>query len=125
MELGLSQRDAAFAAGVSDTTWLAVEKGERVSERTLIGVERALKWAPGSADAVLAGDEPHELGGPDRSLAERIETLEAELAELKRVVYQQQERLIDEADRPGFIERALSQRTGRRPATDGGRRQAG
>jgi transcriptional regulator with XRE-family HTH domain len=82
LELGLTQREAALTAKVSDTTWLTVERGEKVSGRTLAGVERALRWRMGSAAAVADGREPDETGGSTRTLEERLEVLEAELRAL-------------------------------------------
>jgi transcriptional regulator with XRE-family HTH domain len=83
LELGLTQRDAALAAGISDTTWLAVERGEKTSERTLVGVERALRWAAGSAEAVMGGADPTELASAERTLEQRVAILEAELLRLR------------------------------------------
>lgn len=46
-------------AGINRATWGALERGDRETEDYVFGgVERALKWAPGSVDAVLAGGEP-------------------------------------------------------------------
>jgi transcriptional regulator with XRE-family HTH domain len=82
-ELGLTQRDAAVAGRVSDQTWVNVERGTKVSDRTLASVERSLRWQPGSAQAVAEGGEPVETGGSDRSLQERVAALEAELIALR------------------------------------------
>src|SRR5690606_25200823 len=72
LELGLTQRDAAMAAGVSDQTWLNVERGTKVRDRTLVGVDRALGWQAGSAQRVAEGGEPVEERRPTRALEERV-----------------------------------------------------
>ena len=118
LELGLTQREASQAAGVSDSTWLAVESGTKVSDRTLAGVERAMRWQAGSADDVAAGGEPTETAGPDRTIEERLAVIEAELAELRELV----ETSVLRHD-PDLLEQ-LNRRAGRQPA-DAGRRRAG
>lgn len=79
LALGLSQREAATDAGVSDQTWVNVEQGRKVSERTLSGVNRALRWEPGSAEAALDGREPTALLVDPNSPVTR-----AEVDELRR-----------------------------------------
>lgn len=61
-ELGLTQAQAADLAGVSDQTWLTLENGRNVSRRTLAGADKALRWQPGSARAVLLGGDPTPEG---------------------------------------------------------------
>lgn len=119
LELGLTQRDASIAAGVSDQTWVNVERGDKVSDRTLAGVERALGWQAGAAAGVAAGGEPAVTAGPDRTVEERLAVIEAELAELRDLV----ENSIVRHD-PEHLEQ-LSQREGRRPADAAGRQRAG
>lgn len=60
VHLGLTQEEASGRAGLSATTWRLLENEVQTRYRrlTLAGVERALGWAPGSIDAILAGDEP-------------------------------------------------------------------
>ncbi len=59
LELGLSARAAATAAGVARGTWESAENGSR---RTLksnyASIEKALRWAPGSIQAILDGGNP-------------------------------------------------------------------
>jgi len=58
-ELRLSERQAAAAAGVARNTWASAEQGvKQLSEKSIAGIEAALKWAPGSIDRILAGGGP-------------------------------------------------------------------
>ncbi len=116
LELGLSQRDAAQAAGVSNQTWSNVELGRGASDLKLAGVERAMRWQAGSAVAVATGGEPTETGGPDRTVEERLAVIEAELAELRELVHSSVVR-----HDPDLLEQ-LSRREGRRPASAGTQR---
>lgn len=60
LELGLSQRAAASAAGVSTTTWLSLEKyGNAVNDLTARNVARALDWPADALDR-LRVDAPME-----------------------------------------------------------------
>jgi transcriptional regulator with XRE-family HTH domain len=90
--LEMTQREAADAAGFSDMTWFKVERGDVVSERTLIGVDRALRWKRGSAKDVLAGGDPTEL--PDA--AGHDEDLRAVVAELRERLARVEAALEDE-----------------------------
>lgn len=57
--LKLSVRAAALRAGIDRSTWNSAEQMSRQLSRHLWpAVEEALRWAPGSVAAVLAGDEP-------------------------------------------------------------------
>ena len=80
-ELGLSLREVAGLAGVTGETLRAVRKGSNEpSSLTKRGIERALKWTPGSVDAVLAGIAPTERT-PTRTSMEDAEVLARENAE--------------------------------------------
>lgn len=57
-----SRLKAANAAGLSKDTWQHVEDGDRVHPNTWAKVEYALRWAPGSCEAVAEGGEPIEVG---------------------------------------------------------------
>lgn len=55
---GLTQAQAAAAAGVSDTTWNQVEAGKPVSDRSLAKIGQAL-WGDAMAPAgILEGGDP-------------------------------------------------------------------
>lgn len=56
--LGLTQREAAELAGVNEFTWANIEKGRRPRATTLSGIDKALRWKPGSAHSVLSGGDP-------------------------------------------------------------------
>jgi len=60
LELGpIRLQEVARLAGISVPTLTALRKGTNVpTEDTKHGVERALQWAPGSIDRILAGGEP-------------------------------------------------------------------
>lgn len=61
--LGMKTRkQLADAAGFSDRLLGSVERGERgnYDDRTKARLERALGWAPGSVDVILAGGDPIE-----------------------------------------------------------------
>ncbi|HEX2315154.1 MAG TPA: helix-turn-helix domain-containing protein [Thermomonospora sp.] len=66
VHLGLRQRDLAAAAGVSETTIRNIEAG-RIGGRPTKWplVEQALRWAPGSFEALAEGRQPTEISGPD------------------------------------------------------------
>ena len=58
-ELGLSLREVAELAGVTAETLRAVRKGSNEpSSLTKHGIERALRWEPGSVASVLNGGGP-------------------------------------------------------------------
>lgn len=61
-----SQQALAHRAGVSRRTVAKLEAGTPVGPDTLIAVEAALGWAPGSVAEVLAGRQPGYEVDPDR-----------------------------------------------------------
>lgn len=65
-ELKLTQADLAQAAGISVSAIQKLEdpKSDIRRPRSLPKVERALKWEPGSADAVLDGGTATPLAAP-------------------------------------------------------------
>lgn len=61
-QLAMSQNKAAKAFGGSRTTWINWEKGEAQPERfNYIRIETALRWQPGSVNAILEGGAPTPL----------------------------------------------------------------
>jgi DNA-binding XRE family transcriptional regulator len=67
-ELRLSERQAAADAGVARNTWASAEEGvKQLAEKSIAGIEAALRWAPGSIDRILAGGNPAPL--PDQAPA--------------------------------------------------------
>lgn len=66
LALGLKQSDAAQLAGVTVRTYGRIERSEAagLSSLTAAGIERALRWEPGSLDAIKNGGEPTELQQP-------------------------------------------------------------
>lgn len=82
LELGMTQADAAGAAGISTTTWGYLEKQDRpVKERTRALVSLALGWPADAIDLILAGEEPPASDDPTAA-----RTLPAWEAELVRTV---------------------------------------
>lgn len=66
LSLNLEWRDLAAEAGVSYETLRALRRAGNAAPLTKRRVEEALRWTPGSIDAVLAGGEP--------TLAESLES---------------------------------------------------
>ncbi|MFJ4418215.1 helix-turn-helix domain-containing protein [Streptomyces sp. NPDC088925] len=56
--LGLPRKKAAEQAGMSKDTWFRVETAAPVRAGSYDKLDAPLKWAPGSARAVLMGAEP-------------------------------------------------------------------
>lgn len=62
VEVGLSTtRSLAAATGLTEKTIGKLERGQSVNVTTLLGVERVLRWGPGSACAILVGLEPYPM----------------------------------------------------------------
>ncbi|MGW6739685.1 hypothetical protein ACWGDX_02875 [Streptomyces sp. NPDC055025] len=108
LELGLAWKDVANVAGISYETLRGVRRGSTAgAELTLRRIERALKWAPGSIDAVVAGGEATPLGdtgqgdqpAPEPSIDPRVEAIMTILDGLpRRVQVQVLRRLGDRLD---------------------------
>lgn len=65
-ELDITWRDVAAAAGISYETVRKARTGPGgIPSRTRRALERGLRWARGSVDAVLAGDKPAPLSPAD------------------------------------------------------------
>jgi hypothetical protein len=78
--LGLSISAGAQAGGMNRETWTNAETAKRqLSEHRWAGMERALRWAPGSIAKILEGGDPDEQAQPDRGadgdLADEIERI--------------------------------------------------
>lgn len=86
-DLGMTQTELAGAARVSDTTVRVLETARRTSYRAgnLRAIARALEWPDDAIDRIRAGLDPNEplVAGDDRSLADRLAALEAEVARLR------------------------------------------
>jgi transcriptional regulator with XRE-family HTH domain len=76
VHLGLRQRDLAAAAGVSETTIRNIEAG-RIGGRPTKWplVEQALRWAPGSFEALVEGRQPAEIDVRDEPADEEDWTI--------------------------------------------------
>jgi transcriptional regulator with XRE-family HTH domain len=60
--LGMSQQAVADAASVSLRSIGNLERGEGVPQLgKRLAIETALRWAPGSIEAVMRGEDPTEL----------------------------------------------------------------
>lgn len=114
LDLGLSWVQLAALAGVSDVSMRNFRKGRTapgsLSKRR---IEDALRWAPGSIDAVLEGKEPTLADGgaaPARATPQEIRQLIAEAQDelrwlnpkyesTRRVISERLERQIAELQR--------------------------
>lgn len=81
-KLRLSKEEAARRAGVNVKTWTQVERGEPVRDTTYAGVDTAMEWQGGSAEAVLDGNDPVPIERPQSQPTDEV----AELARLLEVV---------------------------------------
>lgn len=109
-ELGMSQEEAVVAAGkgISTSNWSKIENGKEGPYRvsTFAAIDRALRWATGSAQAIADGESSTALakGADDVSdrltmHEDRIEALERQLREVAVLVREMAERaLLPDAD---------------------------
>ena len=78
-DMGYTQQDVTRDGGPSDTTQTGIELGTAtgVSAATLRKLDTALRWAPGSAKAVMDGGEPTVLDEPAEQITvgNRIDSL--------------------------------------------------
>lgn len=84
--LGLTQRAAISAAGITEKTWIEVEKGTRGARQplTLAAIDRALHWPAGTCRQISEGGRVPNVAvvsEADRDEV-RIGELEAERARL-------------------------------------------
>ncbi|MEV8395626.1 MULTISPECIES: hypothetical protein [Bacillati] len=99
LELGLAWKDVARVAGISYETLRGVRRGSTAGAAlTLRRIERALQWAQGSIDAVMAGGEATPLGdavqadqpaAPEPSVDPRVDAVMTILDGLPRRVQAQ------------------------------------
>jgi transcriptional regulator with XRE-family HTH domain len=62
LDLGLSLRAAADAAGIARNTWTSLEEGSRRTAVTsYAAIERVLQWKSGSIEQAKAGNKPTPL----------------------------------------------------------------
>ena len=87
-ELGLTWQQAADRAGVSTETLYRAAEGRAMRTTTRKGLERALRWQPGSVDAILRGAGPEPL--PAENVAGRLDADAAVLTEQIRELLSQQ-----------------------------------
>lgn len=84
--LDLTQKAAALAAGLSDTTWLVLESGKPVSARSGRLACKALGWSSDSIDRLLRGEEVEPAPAAETTeggdLSERVSRLETQVADL-------------------------------------------
>lgn len=79
----LTQAQLAYRADVATNTLFKLERGDKVKDKSMWAVERALGWPRGTMRRVLDGDEPPDPEPASRSQlqteAQRIRRLLAEL----------------------------------------------
>lgn len=105
LAVNLTQREAAGAAGVSDTTWLVLESGRKVGERTVLGACRALNWTADSIERLLDGGDAEEVAVPPESnrldgFERRLGALEGQVALVTAAVDRIREQLEQRTPRP-------------------------
>lgn len=92
VELRMSWRDVSREAGLSYEGLRAIRRGDRnpnaVSKR---GIEDALRWSPGSIDAILDGSDPTPADAPadpapGDDLERRVEEARALLARAQELL---------------------------------------
>lgn len=77
LALGLSASAAARTASIDRATWSSAEKGERDTlPHNWAGIERALRWKPGSIATTLNGGEPSPV--EDDDVDEEIELVRSD-----------------------------------------------
>lgn len=84
--LGLTQNQAAQKAGVSDTTWGSVEAGNQSSERTTVGIVRALQWPPDAFDRIQRGEDLVDWEINDNKVVDLMASLEESVRRAKESV---------------------------------------
>ncbi|WP_054953052.1 helix-turn-helix domain-containing protein [Flaviflexus massiliensis] len=74
IELGLSQIEVSQRGGPSTTTVSRIELGRlpNVSSDSLMKLDNALEWSPGSSDAVLQGGQPEPYPMHSRGFAASV-----------------------------------------------------
>ncbi|GAA2092541.1 hypothetical protein GCM10009780_37320 [Actinomadura alba] len=118
LELGLTWDQVAALSGVHRETLRTIRRGTGdIRSLTKSGIEKALQWAAGSIDAILAGGDPTPIEPPrepdrppaperemspiERELLERIRRHEAELERLReedRALREKLDRLLGESN---------------------------
>ncbi|MER7874866.1 hypothetical protein ABTY63_15085 [Streptomyces solisilvae] len=89
-DLGLQYAEVARAAGFSDQTLIAIRNSAKVRPTTHRKLEKALRWAPGSVQAILNGGEPTALN-PESASPEAAEAQARQDASAETKPRQQQE----------------------------------
>lgn len=89
-ELHLTQSDASQRAGVSNTTWSKLERGEwPFSQRTLRSVCEVLDWPVSAIETLRQGEWPmpaRNASGDDGDLARRLDRVIGELEEIRALL---------------------------------------
>lgn len=106
VDLGLEWQEVATAAGIRTQTLRVARKGEAVNGLTKRGIEKALRWAPGSFDAVVGGGAPTTLEEQSRQAASpadaaRVDAIEALLRTLPPEAQDEVVRRIQRQEREG------------------------
>lgn len=83
--LGLTQAQAAEAAGVATPTWVRFEAGGRCTPATRRSVALALGWAIDAHARLLGGEDPSSLEAQDPEPLSTEEGLEQAAAVLHRM----------------------------------------
>lgn len=115
-----SQQALADAASVSLRTIGSLERGESVGRRTLVRIEQALRWRPGSAADVLAGrpvdpsaDAPPFAPTVDSARQQVLEATHEQLVQIATLI----QALQGAAAAEEFLRKALQMRADHRAPT--------
>lgn len=113
-ELGLQWKDVAQASGLTDQALRNVRSGKsrKPNTATQAGIERALRWEPGSVRAILAGSRPVSLAEQPEEVSRSVEGADAisgqEVREFLQSIARVRRTLGDDAAR-ALIRGALAQ----------------
>lgn len=118
LQLGMRWREVAQRAGMTEQNLIKIRKGTiSVTEDAAAGIERALRWQPGSVFAILAGDDPVPRSSglpmdPDSRMhrATILNATPEQLVEMRQVV----EDVLGGAVANDFLMRALELRAEKR-----------
>ena len=92
-QLGLFWRDVAETAGLTTEGLRGMREGSKdIRPTTKTGVERALRWAYGSIEAVLSGGDPTPLADEPKTPARKLSYQEIEIREIRRIAEELVER---------------------------------
>ncbi|WP_267898993.1 helix-turn-helix domain-containing protein [Thermomonospora amylolytica] len=98
-ELGLDWQEVADQAGITREGLRRIRRGTgKMRAKTMRGIERALRWKPGSIDAILAWGDPNPEPEPEPPAETAVEKLAKLLGEMEATM-DRIESMLDERGR--------------------------